>query len=158
MFWRGDLTGGIYPDQGFLASVELGILPPYSELAMVLDVPGCVSAGLMETPLVQSHLVHQGWLNASAENGCIEHYEHPRREDALGGHATLRIGLLLRDNQVFYPLLNSWGSAWGWNGIGILSAAQSSTTRMESMCYTCRLPANWQQWTGWRKFLTKEAQ
>lgn len=154
-YWNGDMSGGLYLWQGFHAGLDMGVIPPYSALAHIPDDPFAVRRALDLSPLVQGHIVGQQWADASPVNGCVDHSEYPSQQDQ--GHATLRIGLVIQANTVYYPLLNSWGESWGWNGIGLMSARYSEVTRLDDEVYTALMPTNWTDYRGWRDFLTKEA-
>jgi hypothetical protein len=154
-YWAGDMSGGLYLWQGYQAAVDMGVLPPFSALAHIPDDPFAVRRALDISPLVQGHVVGQGWTNPNPRNGCIDHAVYPKPGDQ--GHATLRLGLLVQDDKVYYPLLNSWGRSWGWEGLGIMSASYSEQTRIDDDVYTAFLPSGWTDWRGWRDYVTRDA-
>lgn len=137
MFWGGDMTGGLYLDQGCLAAVDLGILPPLATPVRVDRTVSAQSMQLTRTPLVVGHAVHAGWFNPSQENGCIDHA--PRPTGADGYHATLRVGLLLQNGVWFFAGQNSWGAEWGWRGYFLMTAAEDIEGAMQDSPWTCDL-------------------
>jgi hypothetical protein len=148
MFYQ-NMDSGLLLPQGFDAMRDLGFIPPESQL-LAVD-PNWESTGhaLLGTPLVQGHHVHKGWANPDPASGCIDHSGMPTQAD--GYHATLRIGRLIQDGIRFTVNLNSWGPAWGWHGLFVMTEAEDAECRMEDGPYTANLPAGWQQWEGWKE-------
>jgi hypothetical protein len=149
MFHRGNMDGGLELPQGFEAMRDLGLIPPESQLLAISPDWASVGYALLSTPLVQGHHVHQGWENPDPKSGCIDHAYAPTAAD--GYHATLRIGRLVQDGTKFYVNLNSWGPAWGWYGLYIMTEAEDQEGRMPDGPYTANLPAGWTSWEGWKK-------
>lgn len=155
MFWNGSLDGGLYLAQGFAAAVELGILPCAARLARVSPHAADLAAALADTPLVQGHLVHEGWYRPLPLNGCLDHAPAPT--DAAGGHATLLAGVLRQRGGLYWPFLNSWGADWGWNGLGLMSTEEWQEGWIGDGPVTAILPRGWETHRGWREHIVRGA-
>lgn len=144
MFWNGNMDGGLYLSQGFLAAQDLGIIPAEAQLVKIENEPMSISQALLSTPLVCGNFTNPGWYNPSTENGCLDHGAD--REKGMA-HATTMIGLLVQSNAVsttvFTLSVNSWGY-WGWNGLFIMMAEQNYQTTIDGP-YAVEMPANWEK-------------
>lgn len=153
-WWNGVMKGGIYIPQGFEAMKELGWLPDDSALVEVPVDFEAYNLALAETPLVQGHMVTSGWFDANHENGCLAHVYN--RSMTTGGHCTLGIACALRDRTGYRALLNSWGDAWGWNGVGLMTDEFWLATALDDVCYTAHIPGGWcrlEECHGWKDAL-----
>jgi hypothetical protein len=150
-YYNGDLDGGLYIDQGFLAALNLGIFPPDTRLIEIQHDWASVGKALLQAPIVQAHHIHMGWENPSYENGCIDHRESPRSSD--GYHATVRIGRLVQDGRRFYLSQNSWGRSWGFHGCFCMTEAEDAEGLMPDGLYQAALPNDWEHWDGWVPYL-----
>ena len=150
MFWGGDLSSGLYLEQGFAALMDLGAVPPGTELQEVDYGWDSVGLALKDTPIVQAHDIDNAWFDADRENGQIR-----IGGPGQGGHCTLRVGRVLQGDDRFYALANSWGQEWGLYGFGILDAIDDLKELQAPGLYTAKLPDGWQTWDGWKKLLFK---
>ena len=164
MFFAGKKGGGLQLSQGFSAAIDLGILPKDTEIVAVEPTLYAISAALIDAPLVQGHVVSKDWQYASFSNGALP--GKTRANILEGAHATLAIGIWIRDGKVMLPFQNSWGAGWGWNGVGQMTWAQwkdgirwlinpEDDVMRGDGPYTAKLPENWKTWNGWKKFVVK---
>jgi len=150
MFWGGNLDGGLYLHQGFAAMMELGILPPGSQLVALPAADwDAVSEQLVSTPIVQSHHIHPGWFRPDPVSGLIGHASTPGDSD--GYHATLLVGTGMHDASAYRVGLNSWGTDYAHHGFFVMTDAEWFEGICPDGLYTASLPANWTEWTGWKK-------
>jgi len=155
LFWRGDLSDGLYVHQGFHAMLDLGLLPPAARLRQVAPDWASVCAAMAAAPLVQAHRVHQGWQAPNRINGCLDHRYYPAAD--AGCHCTLRVGCLVQRERRFYASLNSWGPGWGWNGLFVMDEAEDAEGLLPESLYTVDLPAGWaRHWIGWRRAIVRK--
>lgn len=154
LFWGGTLDDGLYLSHGFHAMLDLGILPPGTELVQVAQDWRSIGRALLHTPLVQGHVVHEGWLHPDPRNGCLDHAPAPVGNGA--GHATLCVGRLVKDGQRYRAGQNSWGTSWGWHGLFVLTDEEDAEGRMNDGPYTAVLPDDWTSYPGWRKAVTRQ--
>lgn len=154
MFWKGNLSGGLYLKQGFDAMLDLGWLPPdtmYCEIGYGFSDSW---EALLDAPLVTAHAVTEGWFQESPQNGCImEDYRLARIPNA--GHCTMRAACLQKAGRNFYAQLNSWGEERGWNGIFVMSEELDQMTSIAPPA-TAVLPGGFQKlrtWNGWKSAL-----
>ena len=113
-------------------AVEMGILPPSTEVIKIgMDI-GELHSQLLVAPMVIGVMVSQQWATPNTENGYIKPNEG--LDLGSGGHAVAFMGVRSqmhedaygKDIQVWYlNFQNSWvledGTPWGWNGYGMLS-------------------------------------
>lgn len=155
LFWGGSLTGGLWIPQGLQAAVDIGVLPPGSTAVRIGLDWASVGASLCQTPLVQAHAVSEGWYNPSAENGCLDHAASP---DAgrHGYHCTLLLDRMTRESK-FYLFANSWGTQWGWNGLGLIEVRLWARSLMNNGLFSASIPGDFSSWRGWEKHVVKES-
>lgn len=165
MFFAGKKGGGLGLPHGFHAAIDLGLLPPDTLVVPVSPTLRDLSQALTETPLIQGHVVAKDWQYASRDNGSL-----PGKTKANileGAHATLLIGVWERDGKTMLPFQNSWGAAWGWNGIGQMTWAQwkdgarwiinsEDDIMRGDGPYTADLSPEWPKWTGWKEFVIQK--
>ena len=149
LYYKGKTGEGLMLMEGFYAMQYLGIIPKDAKLVSVKGGAADIGQALLKTPLVQGNLVDAGWDNPSLENGCLDH----RPKKFNGGHATVRIGLIVQNGTVFYLSQNSWGE-WGWHGLFIMNEGKDLDGQLEEP-YTVEMPIGWESWDGWKKYLTK---
>jgi hypothetical protein len=152
LFDGGSLVGGLTLFQAFHAMKDLGIVP---EGAMMLDVtaaPAAMCEALLTSPLVQGHLVSEGWYETNPENGCIDHSKLPKPGD--GGHATLLLDPVIQDGALYWLSQNSWGPDYGFHGYFLMSDSMWHHCYLGDGPVTAILPDGWTAAEGWRKHVT----
>jgi Papain family cysteine protease len=156
LFYGGAQTGGLYLGQGFAAMIALGMIPPKSQLLDVDPSIDAMAAQLQKTPMVQGHVVCEGWYHPNPENGCLDHSTRPGPGD--GGHATCLMGLSVKNNTVFWVAQNSWGTDYGWKGYFLMTDSMWKTGYLGEGPCTAALPDGWEQFDGWKQYVTRNAQ
>lgn len=141
-------AGGLHLHHGFLAFVELGILPPGSKPAVFKYGLGVASRLLKDQPLVQGTATHAGWARPKY-NGQIPISGNIPNFQAL--HATLFDRVLDQDGHFYAGFQNSHGQHWGFEGVGLMRDDQWEQS-LFGLC-SCILPAGWENWTGYRRWL-----
>lgn len=153
MFWGGTLTGGLYLHQGLAAAVDLGILPPGTAPIRVDGSMESLGAALVQAPVVQANVVSAGWYDPLHENGYISHNKPP---DAgkYGLHATLLLERAWQHDRCYCLLQNSWGTDWGWQGLGLMGYRSWFDSLAANSLYSAQTPG-WPRWRGWSKHVVK---
>jgi hypothetical protein len=153
MFWAHEKEddGGLFMDQGFKAAIALGILPPDTVVSMRDVNIAELSVILREQPVLQGTQVSVAWNNPSTVNGQIRE----AMPDPLGGHATCIIGVMEQGGNHYVLFQNSWGDRWGWNGYGLLTEEQWSSSLISQLA-TAELPWDFETWHGWRDFVVNK--
>ena len=108
---------GLTFGQAFIAAYEAGWLPGAQGCEMVWDL-----AQLTQQPLLAGYAVTDAWTKPNSA-GCLD---HSAPDDLLGYHAVViaahgLLGAAPTTTGPWVYIENSWGKAWGWNGLGILS-------------------------------------
>ena len=155
-WWGGSLVGGIYIPQGFQAMKDLGWIPADSILVEIAADFATWNAALELTPLVQGHLVNDGWKNPSKQNGCLEHIQ--TNYTTKGGHATLGIAAAEQDGEPYRAFLNSWGPYWGFHGMGLMADEFWLETSIDDVTYTAEIPGGFARLAtegSWRSEMIK---
>jgi hypothetical protein len=152
---NGDLTGGLFLEQGFMAMLRLGIIHPKSIPISIEPTMEAINAQLTMTPLVQGHVVAGGWYEPNPENGCLDHSKRPKPDD--GGHATVLMAITIKDANTYLVSQNSWGAHYGWKGYFLMSADYWDQCYIGNGPFTALMPEGWESWDGWRKFVTRSA-
>lgn len=153
IFNSGNMSGGLLLRQGFYAMRQMGILPPDAQLLSIDPTMEAINAQLKLTPLVQGHIVSEGWYDPNPENGCLDHTKLPKPGD--GGHATCLMGQSVDDGIVFPISQNSWGTDYGWKGYFLMTADFWNACYLGDGPCTATMPKGWETWTGWKKFVTR---
>lgn len=156
LFYGGNLGGGLFLAQGFAGAMELGILPPGTVLLDITPDLDCIITQLKETPLVQGHIVSDGWYEPNPENGCLDHSKLPKPGD--GGHATCLMGADPEESDTFIVGQNTWGSDYAFHGYFVMDFKFWSSCYIGEGPFSARLPEGWTAWDGWRKYVTRNAQ
>lgn len=100
-------------------AVAEGLVAPDTRIIRVPVGAHAVSACLrLGQPMVGGFIVTQEWLDAGSD-GVIAPCD-PLHAKILGGHAVAIIGIVVRGGKVYYQILNSWGSKWGFHGMGFI--------------------------------------
>ncbi len=160
LFFPDQPGGGLMLSQGFRAAIDLGILPPDTVVVAVPPTLRDISQALLTGPMVQGHVISKDWRFAHYSNGALPSRYKPNIFD--GAHATLLIGVWVRDNVVMIPFLNSWGAQWGWNGVGQMTWAQwrdgyrwlfneQDDVMRGDGPYTATLGPEWPTFDGWKQ-------
>ena len=124
-------------------AVEMGILPPSTEVIKIgMDI-GEIHAQLLTAPLVMGVMVTQQWSNPNPANGYINN--NGLSDTGEGGHAIALMGVRSqmhtddygKDIQVWYlNFQNSWviddKTQWGWNGYGMISQANFNFNALDN--------------------------
>ena len=155
-WWKGDMNGGIYVTQGIQAMLALGWLPSDATQREVPSAFDAWNEALAETPLVQGHRVTDDWISPSKENGCLTAMYG--QTEMTGGHCTLGVAAAWQDDQPYRALLNSWGSAWGYHGIGLMTDGMWLETALDDVTYTVDIPGGFKRLENegkWRDALIK---
>lgn len=152
-FYGGDMSDGLTLEQGARAMQRLGWIPPYADLVEVNPDWESIGISLANTPLVQSHQIHQGWFEADPHNGCINHFPAPKKTD--GYHATLMIGRAIQDDMQFRVGMNSWGPEWGYKGYFIMTEEEDHEGAMGCPNTFSISQAKFASWEGWALGLRK---
>ena len=153
LFWGGDRNGGLHLDEGAKAAIDIGVLPAGTRLVRIDQSWGAAGEALAFTPLVQAHELGPGWHRPQRENGCIDH-SLPPDGGRHGYHATLLAERTVTREGKFLALQNSWGSAWGFYGFGVMSASLWETSLIPSGLWSAILPPDWQRThTRWKRHL-----
>lgn len=141
--------GGLYLEHGFLAAIDMGILPPDSGVTTVhLDI-GMVSRMLRTEPVLQGNAVHNGWSRAKSNGQIPLDLPNPK-----AGHATVIVGVLKQGDHYYVMFQNSWGATWGYGGFGLLRDDQWEQCLLGPVA-VCKLPDNWTEWKGWMDYVIK---
>lgn len=148
MFNGGDMDGGLLMHQGFLAAVDLGILPEGSAPVALEATPAAVARQLLATPVLQGTCVHRGWEDPNPENGQIPFL----LPDPFAGHATCIVSVTSQAGDSFLAFQNSWGATWGRYGFGLLRADQWAQCLLDAPV-TCQLTWKLSEHEGWRKYV-----
>lgn len=147
-------TDGILLDQAFLAMIELGALPKGTHLGRVPTDWNRIYRQLKRTPLIQAHIVHQGWFACNRENGQIG--ENHKVFPWGGGHATLMVEALTqqRDGVHHHYVMsqNSWGREYGYHGYFLMSLLEWEQCYIDGPMYA-EMPDGWKEWRGWENFV-----
>lgn len=108
---------GLQFSQAFAMCAAVGWLPGKSILRAVRDL-----SQLSEQPIIAGGAITDAWLDVEL-SGCLNH--NPAFTQVHGYHAYLIVAhgavANLPDRMVVFE--NSWGTRWGWNGLGIMSEA-----------------------------------
>lgn len=156
MYRNGDYANGIYLEEGFMAMMDLGIIANGSVLMEVQSSWDAIATQLHSTPIVQGHVVDQGWFDpyVNKDNGCLDHTA-PSSSQA-GGHATVCDAAL---DQVsgettirFAGIMNSWGKPWGMNGHGVMTHDRWNNVRIAPP-YAVDMVVDWEEDRGWEKYV-----
>jgi len=141
--------GGLLLEHGFEAAVKLGVLPAGSQLVRVRrNDPGALSQVLRGNPLVIAQALHDGWNFARKDNGFI-----PRQKgEPWMGHAILMSGITRQRGEPFYYISNSWGTAWAWNGVCLMSEPHYRLNTLAMPAYAV-LPDGWIGHDGWKRWV-----
>lgn len=153
MFYNGDRSNGVYIDEGFRAALDMGIFAPGSELRKVPRSEAMQSGQFLLTPFIDGRDI-SGWSNhgTSPDNGQV--YEG-MSFNFTAGHCTVDVSRLEQDGRNFWQDLNSWGPRFGWHGMFIMSEKYDGWTGLEDFKYYVVEPEGWEQWDGWRKWITR---
>lgn len=150
MFWPSKHRGGTFVHQGFYALLSLGWIPENATVSLVnISDENQVAATLQATPIVTGHEITEAWFDPRHENGFFE----PRIGvlTTKGGHCTITVGWLRQGEDVFLPILNSWGKSWGYYGLGLMH--RDSWMRGQAgfgAAVTADLPTLFQGFEGWK--------
>lgn len=108
-------TSGLTFAEAFAAARDAGWLPGSRAMARVRDL-----SRLAEQPIVAGYDITGAWDYVSSQ-GCLD---HDAKTPSRGYHAVLIVAHGALQGVVGGPWVfieNSWGTDWGWNGIGVMS-------------------------------------
>jgi hypothetical protein len=117
---------GLTFEEAFEVASAAGWLPGAQRIDMVLD-----ETRLTEQPLLAGYEVTPGWQTTN-KAGCLDHAAGSK---VLGYHAVCIVARGELNGVAGGPYVyieNSWGRDWGWNGIGVMSAAFHQQTIRET--------------------------
>lgn len=120
MFWKGDMSGGLYLIQGIHAAESLGLLRKgeYEVFRPANDLEE-IDRYLSISPLLQATATWPAWDRPNPQNGQIAR----GKPDPYAGHATVIFDIQKRHGHRYNVFANSWGRGWGRHGYGILTEA-----------------------------------
>lgn len=155
LFWKGEPVekGGLMMDQGFLAAIDLGLLPAGTALTFLEATPESIAAQLQETPILHGCCVSEAWRDPNHDSGEIRSIlPHP-----FARHATCIVAIAVQNGLWYVVFQNSWGNTWGRFGYGML---YGEYWRKQCLCdkpVTVRLPDGWKDHVAdsARKFICK---
>lgn len=156
IFYNGNLAGGLFLGQGFLAAMDLGLFPEGTILVDVEPSLEAIHEQLRISPMVQGHIVTDGWYEPNPQNGCLDHSKLPKPGD--GGHATCLMGLDAGESTDFIVSQNSWGGDYGFYGYFTMEWGFWRECYIGEGPCTAVLPRGWESHDGWRKYMTRNAQ
>ena len=110
--------GGLTFAEAFAASGEANWLPGASGIRRVTSLDK-----LIGQPLLAGYVIAPAWDNVSGQ-GCLDHMAPS--QPVRGYHAVVIVGhgtLTHHPSGPWVYVENSWGSHWGWKGIGVMSIA-----------------------------------
>ncbi len=152
MFWRGRMDGGLWLSQGFEAAADLRIFPAGSGAVRIAPDWRSIGETLLSQPIVMGTATWAAWHEADATNGAIA----PRFRRNLENHATLLVERLVQGDGEHGLFQNSWGSDWGWHGLGCLRFDAILRALMRSGFYAANLPERWAGHRGWEKYIIED--
>lgn len=121
--YGGDLSGGLYLDEGHAMAQEMGWIPKSHRYKAVDDIQM-----LSQQPIVSAFKVTAGWdFAAHCEGEVRVNPADPTR----GLHAVVIVAhgdVKAFGSERFTYIENSWGRSWGWNGLGVFSAGSYSAS------------------------------
>lgn len=149
MFWGGTYDDGLFLDQGFLAMIDMGMVPHGSFVVRVAPTNYAISVALDKTPLLQAHNVFDGWFYPKPngqvnEGGVVKNFS--------GGHATCLFEQLWQNGAGYKMTQNSWGKDYGYNGSFIMSDVTWAKTLLDGPIYL-QLPEGWERFEGWKQYV-----
>ena len=150
MFHGGSLDGGLLMPQGFLAAIDLGILPPGATVVTLAPSVAAVAKRLSTSPVLQGTAVHEGWNEPDPSNGQIPLL----LPNPFAGHATCIVSVTKQGDNSFLPFQNSWGAGWGRFGYGMLRDDQWLQCLIDDPV-SCDLGRPLAAWDAWRKYVTR---
>lgn len=114
----GQGDDGLTFRQAFEAAHRANWLPGARQIEAVWDL-----SDLASQPILAGYTVTPAWDRPNSA-GCLD---HAAARTNLGGHATVIVGFgIVHSVTDLGPLVyveNSWGRAWGWNGICVMTEA-----------------------------------
>lgn len=156
MFYGGNKGGGLFLWQGFEAMLDLGIFPPGTQLVEIEPELEAICDQLQISPMVQGHIVTDGWYDTNPENGCLDHSKLPKPGDR--GHATTLYDITVSNDTPFTIFQNSWGPDYGIAGSGVMSWDFWKQCYIGEGPCSPAFPSGWTSYDGWRKYVTRNAQ
>jgi hypothetical protein len=146
-------TEGLSLFDGTKIAKCVGILPEYCCIQKIDPTPRAISNALIKGAILQASPVDSSWVNPK-EDGLV----YFDMLSFAGLHATIIVGIWnktgkIDDVEIIFQ--NSWGSNWGWNGLG--RCKWSNWIKAHNFAESDLLLMNFLRrdtsWNTWREYL-----
>jgi len=143
----GDLDGGLLLEQAARAALELGALPPDTEIKKITGGIAELEVVLATHPVIEGTGTWPGWSDPDPRNGFVG-----EATDFGGGHATVIVAITNIDGVWMVVFKNSWGVTWGRYGYGCMSTGQWDNYQLDNPIYF-ETKSSVRDWSGYEKLL-----